>query len=259
MGITEAMSDTSSVRLFFPADPRRPFALTDVVHSLAKVAGFDRGNRVLVLGCGASITPLTLAKELGCKVWAVDSAAASVQGLRDQAKKEALNAALDVQTASGEQQSFGKGFNAIVLEGRLPSTISEILEILKPQLAKNGRVTMTVPVRIRRSLIPEVEDFWRQHLPESLMSPADALQALERCGFEPQTIRSMSDEELGEFYASLERTIKKNGIAEDMLAAIQDEIAIFRKQDSHSTVSQAIIVGRRREPGEKPPPSRSDG
>ena len=71
-----------------------------------------------------------------------------------------------------------------------------------------------------------------------------------------QLIESLEDPLLDEFYRSVEQALPADASAK--AARVKEEVALFRGQGGRSTVSFAAIVGRRREPGEKPPAARSE-
>jgi hypothetical protein len=93
---------------------------------------------------------------------------------------------------------------------------------------------------------------WEQKMGAPLLLPGECLQAIEREGCEPQTAEVLDDAALNAHYRELEQSLRSD---EDdaRAAALREEVALFRSQGGRSSASFAVLVARRREPGERPP------
>jgi hypothetical protein len=102
-------------------------------------------------------------------------------------------------------------------------------------------------------------EFWEARLGESLLLPRELLQALEKSGFEPEGVETLSDAELVEHYRLLEARLAGVPPADSQARMLREEIELFRSQAGKASVTYAMVMGRRKEPGEKPPASRDRG
>ncbi len=240
----------------FPPDARRPFGSEEFIRRLARMAQWTSGSRVLELEAGTA--SLLLAKEFGCAVTAIDADEAAVQSLKERVKGQSLTDRISVRQASFQDLPFGEGeFEGILALGRVPLSLDEGVQ-LRRHLAPSGRLVWTYPVKVGRYPAKIATDFWDGRLGETMRLPRELLMAVEANGFEPETVETLSDAELDDYYRSIEPQVKK---LDDSPAsrAIRDELELHRSQGGKSSVSWAVVVGRRREPGEKPPASRDSG
>ncbi|MGV3622958.1 MAG: SAM-dependent methyltransferase, partial [Archangium sp.] len=81
---------------------------------------------------------------------------------------------------------------------------------------------------------------------------------IEREGFEPELIETLGESEMDDFYKEVEAALAKS-LDTDAAGqqALRDEITLHRS--GKTGVTLGFIVARRKEPGEKPPPSRDGG
>jgi len=73
-------------------------------------------------------------------------------------------------------------------------------------------------------------------------------------------VEVVGEAELADQYRDLEQALKK--VADQEApgpTALKDELALFRAHQGQTGVTQAFVVARRKEPGEKPPLSRDSG
>ncbi len=148
-------------------------------------------------------------------------------------------------------------FDAVFVDGRVPLSLSEAVRQLRPALALRGRVCLVYPVRVGRTPNKAVVEHWEKRLAEKLLLPRELLESLEKSGFEPQSVESLSDGELDELYRSLEAGLPKaDGPQAELM---RRELELHRGQGGKSGVSVGLVIARRKEPGERPPESRTDG
>ena len=117
---------------------------------------------------------------------------------------------------------------------------------------------ITAIVKVGRVNNEPVLAAWKERLGEGLLNPRQTLMSVEAEGYEPELIETLGDNELDEYYRELETILGKTQDNNAMGAlALRSEIALHRTGKTGVTI--AFIVARRKEPGEKPPPSRDGG
>jgi hypothetical protein len=116
-------------------------------------------------------------------------------------------------------------------------------------LTLEGRLCVTQPVRVGRFPNPAMVRLWEQKIGEPLRLPSECLQTMEQEGYEPQTAEVLDDSAMDAYYRHLE-----SGAPSE----IHEEAALFRSQGARAGAAFALLVARRREPGEKPPLARNE-
>ena len=134
--------------------------------------------------------------------------------------------------------------------------LPEVLGTLRPLLTPQGRLGFTYPVRVGRVTPRAVLEFWERRLGAGLLLPRELLQQLALSGFEPESAESLQDAEMDALYKDLEPHIAQ--APAELAGWLREEMALHR-ENGKATSSYAFAVGRRREPGEKPPASRERG
>ncbi len=253
------MSPAESFPLYHPAGVERAFSSDEATRRFAKVAQLEPGSRVLVLGCGPDgRAALLLAEELGCSVVAADTDEAVLDALREHALAEGLEDRLEVRRVALESLGLPDGgFNAILIQGHVLYSLKATLAGMRPLLARRGRLGFTYPARVGRFAPRAVLDFWEKRTGAPMLLPRELLQFLETSGFEPETVETLHDTELDALYRELEGHLKAP--ADSRAGALRQELALHRESNGKASVSYAFAVGRRKEPGEKPPASRDRG
>jgi cyclopropane fatty-acyl-phospholipid synthase-like methyltransferase len=252
------MSPAEPFPLYFPGDARRPFSSEIATRRFAKVAQLEEGGRVLELGCGPSgLASVVLAQEFGCSVVAADSDETLLIHMRDRVRSLGLDGRVDVRRVDLRKPAFREGeFDAILCQGRVLMGLDEALRTLRPLLAHKGRLGMTFPVRVGRVTPRAVVEFWERRLGATLLLPRELLHHLAQAGFEPESVESMQDAELDAMYRELEPHLAK--APSDQAGWLREEMALHR-ESGKATASYAFLIGRRKEPGERPPATRDRG
>jgi len=252
------MSPAEPFPLYFPGDARRPFSSDGATRRFAKVAQLEEGGRVLELGCGPSgSASVLLAQEFGCSVVAADSDEALLSRMRERVQSLALHGRVEVRRLEPGPFAFREGeFDAILCQGRVLMGLDEALRTLRPLLAHKGRLGMTYPVRVGRVTPRAVLEFWERRLGASLLLPRELLHHLAQAGFEPESVESLQDAELDTLYRELEPHLAK--ASSDQGGWLREEMALHR-ESGKATSSYAFLIGRRKEPGERPPATRDRG
>jgi SAM-dependent methyltransferase len=252
------MSPAEPFPLYFPGDARRPFSSEIATRRFAKVAQLEEGGRVLELGCGPSgLASVVLAQEFGCSVVAADADETSLIHMRDRVRSLGLDGRVEVRRVDLRKPAFREGeFDAVLCQGRIFLALADAVGTFRPLLALNGRLGLTYPVRVGRVTPRAVLDFWERRLGAPLLLPRELLQHLALSGFEPESVESLQDAELDALYKDLEPSLAK--APAEQATWLREEIALHR-ENGKATSSYAFAVGRRREPGEKPPATRDRG
>jgi SAM-dependent methyltransferase len=252
------MSVAEPFPLYFPGDARRPFGSELATRRFAKVAQLEEGGRVLDLGCGPSLQAgVVLAQEFGCSVVAAHWDEAQLARMRERVHALALDGRVEVRRVDLGRLAFREGeFDAILCQGPIVMALPDALRSLRPFLAHHGRLGLTYPVRVGRVTPRAVLEFWERRLGAPLLLPRELLQQLSLSGFEPESVESLQDSELDTLYRELAPHLEQ--APAESIQWLREEMALHGENGT-ATSSYAFVVGRRREPGEKPPASRDRG
>ncbi|HLL52481.1 MAG TPA: class I SAM-dependent methyltransferase [Myxococcaceae bacterium] len=255
------MSPAEAFPLFYPGDARRPFENDEAVRRFGRTANLANGARVLELACGRGTASVLLAREFGCEVVAVDSDEKLLQQLSERSRMSALSDRLSVRRADPTRLQFDDGeFDGIIVQGRILFPITNAVRALRRFLAPRGRLCLTYPARVGRFSNRTAVDWWEAKLGEQVLLPRELLQVFERSGFEPEGVETLSDAELADLYRHLEGKLDALPREFEALAhPLREEIELFRAQSARAGVTYAMVMGRRKEPGEKPRASRDRG
>lgn len=245
--------------LYLPPEARRLFQSESLLRRFAQTAQWDDGASLLELH--GSLGALAIAKALGCHLTVVEPDARLAEALKERSRVVGVADKVAVQHgAVGSIKFAERAFDGIFSFGRVIGVASDVAKSWRPMLADGGRLGLTAVVRVGRNANEAALDVWQKRLGAQLLNPRETLMSLEKEGFEPELIETLGEPELDEYYKELEavmaRTADKN---EEGLAALKAEIALHKQHAGKTGVSIGFIVARRKEPGEKPPPSRDGG
>lgn len=248
--------------LFHPSDARCAFERDEVTRRFAQLVNLASGSRVLELACGRrGSAGLLIARDLGCDVVAADTDEKELALLQARIKSQALTDRVTVRKVDYGRLPFGDGeFDGILVQGKVILSLDQAVRTLRRYLAARGRLCLTYPAKIGRYPSRVALDFWEKRLGEALRLPQDLLRVLELAGYEPESVETMSDAELAEYYRGVEQqlaTLPKEH--EARAQGLKEEIELFRAHAGRCGVSYALVTGRRKEPGERPPASRDRG
>jgi SAM-dependent methyltransferase len=222
------------------------------------VAQLEPGSRVLVLGSGPNTAAVLLARDLGCSVVVADPEDAQLVAVRERVRALSLGDRVETRRVDLERLSLPEGeFDAVLVQGRVFFPLDTSLQLLRRLLAPQGRIGLTFPARVGRYTAKSALEFWEARLGAPPLLPRELLLALEANGYEPESAETLTDLELDTLYREVEARLAGAPAAQAEL--MRQEIALHREQNGKAGVSYAFIVGRRREPGEKPPTSRDRG
>lgn len=252
------MSPAGPFPLYYPGDARRAFGPDEATRRFARVAQLEPGSRILVLGCGPGNAALLLARDLGCSVVAADTEDALLAPIRERVRALGLGDRVEARRVEPDRLGFPESeFDAILIQGRVFYPLVQGLSVLRRLLALRGRLGLTFPVKVGRFTPKPVQEFWEQRLGSPLLLPRELLLAMEAQGYEPESVETLPELELDNLYREVESHLAS--LPEPVAAVLRQEIALHREQNGKAAVSYAFIIGRRKEPGEKPPASRDRG
>jgi SAM-dependent methyltransferase len=252
------MSPAGPFPLYYPGDARRAFGSDEATRRFARVAQLEPSSRVLVMGGGPNPASVLLARDLGCSVVVADPEDAQLAPVRERVRALSLGDRVETRRVDMERLSLPEGeFDAVLVQGRVFFPLDASLQTLRRFLAPQGRIGLTFPARVGRFTAKSALEFWEARLGAPLLLPRELLLALEANGYEPESAETLTDLELDNLYREVEARLAAASAAQ--AAVMRQEIALHREQNGKAGVSYAFIVGRRREPGEKPPASRDRG
>jgi ubiquinone/menaquinone biosynthesis C-methylase UbiE len=252
------MSPAGSFPLNYPGDARRAFGSDELTRRFARVAQLEPGSRVLVLGGSPVHAAVLLARDLGCSVVAADTEEGPLSPVRERVRALSLGDRVDVRRIDLGQPGFPEGeFDAVLIQGRVFSPLTHSLRSLRRVLSLRGRLGMIFPSRVGRFLPKASTEFWEKRLGAPLLLPRELLLAMESEGYEPESVETLPESDLDGVYQDVEAHLE--GLPEAEVQVLRQEIALHREQHGKPGVSLSFFIGRRKEPGEKPPASRDRG
>ncbi|MBF5041135.1 SAM-dependent methyltransferase [Aggregicoccus sp. 17bor-14] len=222
-----------------PAGARQAFASEEATRRFAKVALLAPGDRVLLLG-GCGEAPLVLARDYGCQVVAAAEDPQALQPLQRELEAQALGHLLRVCPLEGALEGLEEGgFQGVLVRGERLYRTREAAERLRSLLAPDGRLGLVALTCVGRSVDPEEQARWEAMQGAPLLGPLALLALLRDAGYEPEAAEALAP-------AELEALAQAEASEEPLLRA-------WREEGGRGGVSYALVMGRRREPGERPP------
>lgn len=245
-----------SFPFYLPPEARRLFTSDGVARRIALTAHWTNTARVLELfGSSAGIA---LAKDLGCDVTLAEGEDPVVKGLEQRVQAAGVSDRVKVSKVSFSSLAFPEGSqDGVLVLGRLLAPLDEAALKLRRFLALRGRLVMTWPVKVGLRPNKAAVEFWEKKLGAGLKSPRECLMSVEKHGYEPETIETPSEAELDDYYRSIEAAIPK--APPDKAALLKAELDVHKDAGGKTGVTLALLVARRKEPGERPPAARDGG
>jgi len=222
---------------FQGSDPRAPFCRASVAQRLIRRLELPPAAEVLEWGVAHGTVAPALAR-MGMAVTLVEPDEAALdRAMRDvRAEVNAVKADRPPATMVGR-------FALVLLHGR-DALGDSPASVAREYLAPEGRVAFVRPVKVLLRPPPGLVEQWEKHWGKPLRTPQELLAAFPAAGYEPDFAETLGIEEMDALYAGA-----PDGMAE--------EAALYRA--GAAAISFALVVGRRREPDEKPRPSRDRG
>ncbi len=245
--------------LHLPPGVPLPFSGEEAVRRLVHLCMVGPQSRVLLLGLGngAVDAAVWLARNVDPELVLADRDDARVAEARARLEREGLAQRAWFQRVDPHALPWGEGeFSSIWVDPKTFGELEPAVRGLRPHLVLKGRLCLQWPVRVSRQGGTPLERTWEARTGGPLLTPREILQGLAEAGYEPQTAECLSDAELEALYGRLESEAASGRAPPP--PGFADELVQFRAQGGRSAVSFVLAVARRKEPGEKPPPSRSE-
>lgn len=249
-------------RLFRGAERRAPGG-EPIAARIASMLAVESGDKVLVMGCGAGVVARMIARTSRCFVTCADRDEASLGALKTAAQKDGVEGLLT--PVKGDFKTMPPppvGYQAVVVEGSLRylgQGFDEVVADARKFLNQNGLLVVSGTARVGRTIPSAVEALYSGR-GEPLRLPSQLSAALEKAGFEPLAAEAYSDAVMDEWYRYLEQALSAmpaGGEGDAKSAeALKKEIDVYRREGGRAAVNEVLYIARRKEPGEKPPPSR---
>lgn len=222
---------------FQGTDPRAPFCRASVVSRLVRRLELPAGAQVLEWGVAHGTTAATLAT-LGMSVTLVEPDEEALDRVL-----QGMRAEVNAVKAERPPASLAGRFALILLHAR-DAQGDEVASAAREFLAAEGRVAFVRPVKVLQRPPPGLIEEWERHWGHPLRTPQELLAAFPSAGYEPDFAEALGLDEMDALYDA----------APEGLAG---EAALYHA--GAAAISFALAVGRRREPDEKPRPSRDRG
>lgn len=248
-------------RLFRGAERRAPGGEA-IAARIASMLAVEAGDKVMVMGCGAGVVARMIAKTSRCFVTCADRDEASLAALKLAAQKDGVEGLLT--SVQGDFRSLAPppvGYQAVVVEGSLRylgQSFEEIVADARKFLAHNGLLVVSASARVGRNIPSAVEALFAGR-GEGLRLPWQLSANLEKAGFEPLAAEAYSEAVMDEWYRYVEQALAALPAADGdarLADALHKEIEVYRREGGRASVNEVLFIARRKEPGEKPPPSR---
>lgn len=243
--------------LYVPPEARRLFQSESLLRRFAQAAHWSDGSSLLELH--GSLGALAIAKALSCHLTIVEPDLRLADAIKERARVVGVGDKVAVQHGPvGGLKFADRAFDGIFSFGRVIGVPAQVAKQWRPSLALGGRLGLTAMVRVGRQANEKALEAWKARLGVAPISPRETLMAIEAEGFEPELIETLGETELDEYYRELELVLTKSSDTNAAgQQALKEEIALHRSGKTGVTIG--FIVARRKEPGEKPPPSRDGG
>ena len=241
----------------YPVDLRLPFLGAEGLMRLAQACKWERDQAVLVHGAG----PGQLGLVLGLSALGLSVTVADAQPQVDAFKAAAGTRAVGLEwlVLPGPFQLPEGRFDVAFVDARFGPALEAVAANVRPALRRNGHLLAVCAARVGRAPPPgALGAYWERRTGAALRPPRELLQRLERTGYEPQTVESLSDDGMGEAYQLLAAALPL--LEPAAVTPFDAEVEAWRAAGMGAvSLAFSLVVGRRKEPGEKPPAVRTAG
>lgn len=244
--------------LHVPPEARRLFQGESILRRFAVASRWDERSKLVELY--PSTGGLALCKALKCTLTTLEPDARSAEAISERVKTAGIASQVKVLVGSvldaGPLPQNVDGFFSL---GRVLGHLDDVAKRFRGVLTPStGRMGVTTVVRVGRQTPQPVLDVWKERLGRPLLSPREAMMLLESEGFEPEICESLGEPELDEFYRDVKAALQGVPDSAEVKSA-RAEVALHEAHGGKTGVTYALIIARRKEPGEKPPVSRDNG
>lgn len=240
---------------YLPTKARRLFTSEALVRRLVSTTRWSSTSRVLeIFGSAAGID---VAKATGCKVDLVDTDSTALKQLEPDVLASGLQNRISFSHLEKSLPYPEGTFDGALVLGRIWAGLQETARQIRPILGLRGRLVMSWPMRVGVRPSSQAVSYWEQLLGVPLKNPRESLMVVEAEGYEPESIETSSEWEIDEFYRTLEAALPE--VPEEHRKALKEECELHRATGGKGGVALGLIVARRKEPGERPPPAGDSG
>lgn len=243
--------------LYVPPEARRLFQSESLLRRFAQAAHWDDASSLLELH--GSLGALAVTKALACHLTIIEPDERLADALKERSRIGGIADKVAIKHGPVDSVTFAeRAFDGIFSFGRVIGHVGDVAKKWRPNLAYNGRLGVTAVVKVSRRPDDALLAAWETRLGAPLLNPRETLMTLENEGFEPELIETLGPHELDEHYRELESMLGKTADTDETgKAALKAELELHKS--GKTGVSLGFVVARRKEPGEKPPPSRDGG
>lgn len=238
------MADPPTDRAAPPSpETTAPFTTEAVLARLGRRLELDEASRILEFRVRGPSAAVLLAQAQGCRITVADPSPEVLDGVQREADAAGVLHRLTLLRVDAAAPALPPASFDVALAVERVSSLTPLAKLLRPALVPSeGRLVAVVAARVglaRRDL-----SAWEQALGAPLRSPQVELTELMHNGFEPEWAEALSEAELLQLYGARQ-------------APAGEEAALV--QLGPAGLSFVLVAGRRREPGESPPPARDRG
>ncbi|HEU4427930.1 MAG TPA: class I SAM-dependent methyltransferase [Myxococcota bacterium] len=217
-----------------------PGSDASTLRALSLAGPLPSGPRVLDLGCGTGRQSLTLARETGGHVSAVDVWAPSLAVLRERAAAAGLAARIEtVQQSMGALDLGARTFDLVWCESAVYTIgFDAALRAWRPLLAPGGALAISELAWLRSEAPPGARRFWAGGY-SAMRAHEENLRALEAQGYALLGSFTLPDADWEDgYYTELARRIPamrtqyQEPEARGVLDATEEEISVFRDREA---------------------------
>jgi hypothetical protein len=219
-----------------------PFTTESVLGRLSRRVELDEGSRVLEYGVQGRSGAVLLARECGCRITVTHPSGEVLERVRLEAEGAGVLGRLSLIESTEPASLPEMAFDLVLCAGRA-APLGPLATLLRRVLVPSrGRLAAVVAARV--GVATRDLGAWERALGAALRTPQAELAELSRSGFEPDWAEALSETQLVELYGA-------------RAAPAEEEAALV--QSGPAGVSFVLVVGRRQEPSEAPPPARERG
>lgn len=230
----------------------------NTTRELVRLCHIHTDSYVLDVGCGAGATPSYLAKEVGCRVVAVDLREGMIARAEERARRDGVEEQIEFQVADARDLPFDDGlFDAVLCESvatfieEKEQVVRELARVVKPggYVGLNEEIWIEAPpaslvkgVKSMFSVEPEVptEGDWRVMLGEAgLKDIVVSRHKFTSRGESSQVRRYRAQDMAGMFYRTLALYLKNPAFREYMKERRRPP------KDAFKYLGYGLFVGRK--------------
>lgn len=223
--------------------PVRPSVVFGAAGRAVRTANWTDRARLLELGGGEAT--LSICHALRCSGVVCDDDPGRVGALVDRARQ--FHVDVSVRQVNWATWAWDAApVDGLLVLTPLAAPLFELARSLRTVLARDGRLLLVWPLRLGRdSRGRSASRHFEERYGEPVPSPREAAQALERAGFEPETVETADTRGLEAYVADV-------GAAADNPSVTDETREEARLLPEERTVTWGVLCARRKAEGEAP-------